>query len=42
MADDKLNKDELDGYVVRAKAVGKETGEAIEAFKALFKKDPTV
>ena len=40
IADDKLTKDELNGYTAKAKLVGKETEEAVQAFKALFKKDP--
>lgn len=40
IADDKLTKDELKGYTEKAKVVGKETGEAVQAFKELFKKDP--
>ncbi len=40
IADDKLTKAELDGYVEKAKAVGKETEEAVQAFKDLFKKGP--
>ena len=42
IADEKLTKEELDGYVLKAKAVGKETGEAIQAFRVLFKKEPTI
>ena len=41
IADEKLTKEELAGYVEKAKAVGKETGEAVQAFKDLFKKNPS-
>ena len=40
--DEKLTKEEIKGYGPKAEAVAKETGEAVQAFKALFKKDPTV
>lgn len=40
IADDKLTREELDGYKVKAEAVAKETGEVWTAFKALFKKEP--
>ena len=36
----KVDKEEQAGYVTLSKAVAKETGEAVKAFKALFKKDP--
>ncbi len=38
--DGDLSKKELEGYVPKAQKVAKETGEAIAAFKTLFKKDP--
>ena len=40
--DGKVDKEEQTGYVTLSRAVAKETGEAVQAFRVLFKKDPTV